>query len=137
MKTSGLGALVTVADAGGTPRTISNDVSDFTLNTPRSVQEVTGVDKSGKERLLLLADVSVALKGTFNAAANLSHAVFATVSSTSVNRATSVAPTANNSTPILSFNAIYSDYGLTRAAGAELTWQVKGDLADGAVPTWA
>ena len=128
---------MTVADAGGTSRTISNDITDFTLNTPRGVQDVTGVDKSAHERLLLLADVSVSLKGVFNSAANLSHAVFSTVSSTSVNRATSVAPTSNNSTPILTFNAIYSDYGLTRAAAGELTWQVKGDLADGATPTWA
>jgi hypothetical protein len=136
-KTSGLGALVSVADAGGTPRVISNDVSDFSLNTPRGVQDVTGVDKSAHERLLLLADVSVSLKGTFNSAANFSHAVFNTVTSGSVARATSIAPTANNSTPILNFNALYSDYALTRAAAGELTWSTKGDLSDGAIPTWA
>jgi hypothetical protein len=126
-----------VADAGGTPRVISNDVSDFSLNTPRGVQDVTGVDKSAHERLLLLADVSVSLKGTFNSAANLSHAVFSTVTSGSVARATSIAPTANNSTPLLNFNALYSDYALTRAAAGELTWSTKGDLSDGAIPTWA
>jgi hypothetical protein len=136
-KTSGLGALVSVADAGGTPRVISNDCSDFTLNTPRGVQDVTGVDKFAHERLLLLADVSVSLKGIFNSAANLSHAVFSTVTSGSVQRATSVAPTANNSTPILTFNALYSDYSLSRSASGELTWSTKGDLSDGAVPTWA
>jgi hypothetical protein len=136
-KTSGLGALVSVADAGGTPRIISNDITDFSLNTPRGVQDTTGVDKSAHERLLLLADVSVSLKGVFNSAANESHAVFSTVTSGSVERATSVAPTSNNSTPILAFNALYSDYGLTRAAAGELTWQTKGDLADGAVPAWA
>lgn len=136
-KTSGLGALVSVADAGGTPRVISNDVNDFSLNTPRGVQDVTGVDKSAHERLLLLADVSVSLKGVFNSAANFSHAVFSTVTSGSVARATSIAPTANNSTPILNFNALYSDYSLTRAAAGELTWSTKGDLSDGAIPTWA
>lgn len=136
-KTNGLGALVSVADAGGTPRIISNDITDFSLNTPRGVQDTTGVDKSAHERLLLLADVSVSLKGVVNAAANMSHAVFSTVPSTSVARATSVAPTANNSTPILNFNALYSDYGISRAAGGELTWETKGDLSDGAVPTWA
>lgn len=136
-KISGLGALVSVADAGGTPRVISNDVNDFSLNTPRGVQDITGVDKSAHERLLLLADVSVSLKGTFNSAANFSHAVFSTVTSGSVARATSIAPTANNSTPILNFNALYSDYSLTRAAAGELTWSTKGDLSDGAIPTWA
>jgi hypothetical protein len=95
------------------------------------------VDKSAHERLLLLADVSVSLKGVFNSAANFSHAVFSTVTSGSVARATSIAPTANTSTPILNFNALYSDYSLTRAAAGELTWSTKGDLSDGAIPTWA
>lgn len=136
-KTTGLGALVQVADAGGTNRAISNDVTDFTLNTPRAVQDVTGVDKSAHERLLLLADVSVSLKGVFNSTANFSHTVFSTVTSGSVPRATSIAPTANNSTPILTFNALYSDYSLTRANDGKLEWSTKGDLADGATPSWS
>lgn len=136
-KVSGLGALVQVADAGGTPRVISNDVSDFTLATPRGVQDITGVDKSAHERLLLLADVSTSMKGVFDSAVNMSHAVFSTVTTGSVARATSVAPTANNSTPILTFNALFSDYSLTRAAAGELTWSTKGDLADGTLPVWS
>lgn len=136
-KISGLGALVSVADAGGTPRIISNDVTDFTLNTPRAVQDITGVDKSAHERLLLLADVSVSLKMVFNSAANMSHAVFSTVTSGSVARATSIAPTANNSTPILTFNALYSDYSVTRANDGKLETSTKGDLADGTLPVWA
>lgn len=136
-KVSGLGALVSVADAGGTPRVISNDVTDFTLNTPRAVQDITGVDKSAHERLLLLADVSVSLKMVFNATANMSHAVFSTVTSGSVPRATSVAPTADNATPILTFNALYSDYSVTRGADGKLETSTKGDLSDGTVPVWA
>lgn len=118
-------------------RTISNDCSDFTISTPRAVQDTTGVDKSAHERLLLLADYSFSLKGVFNSAANLSHAVFSTVPSSSVIRSTSVAPTSNSGTPILVANLYYSDYQVTRAAAGELTWDVKGDLGDGAVPTWA
>lgn len=136
-KTNGLGALVSVADAGGTPRVISNDVNDFTLNTPRAVQDVTGIDKSAHERLLLLADATVSLNMTFNAAANMSHAVFSTVPSTAVARAVSVAPTANNSTPILDFNALFESYDVSRAAGGELKTATKGSLSDGALPTWA
>ncbi len=136
-KISGLGALVSVADAGGTARVISNDVTDFTLNTPRAVQDITGVDKSAHERLLLLADASVSLKGIFNSASNMSHAVFSTVPSTAVNRAVSIAPTSNNATPILDFNAVFSSYDITRAADGKLDWAAKGDLADGALPTWA
>ena len=136
-KTSGLGAAVLVADAAGTVRTISNDITDFQISTPRAAQDITGVDRSAHERLLLLADYSVSLKGVVNVAANMSHAVFSTVSSTTVNRSTSIAPTSNNSTPILVCNVLYSDYSVTRAPAGELTWDVKGDLADGAVPTWA
>lgn len=136
-KTSGLGALVSVADAGGTPRVISNDVNDFQLNTPRAVQDITGVDKSAHERLLLLADATVSLNMTFNPAANMGHAVFCTVPSTAVNRAVSVAPTANNSTPILNFNALFESYDVSRAAAGELKTATKGSLADGALPTWA
>lgn len=136
-KTSGLGATIIVADAGSVNRTISNDVTDFTIGTPRASQDITGVDKSAHERLLLLADGNVSLKGVLNAAANMSHAVFSTVPSTAVTRSTSIAPTSNSGTPILVMNLLYEKYDVTRAAAGELTWQADGNLADGALPTWA
>ena len=49
----------------------------------------------------------------------------------------SVAPTANNDTPLLTFTALFSDYGLSRSASGELTWSTKGDNSDGALPVWA
>jgi hypothetical protein len=136
-KISGLGATVIVQDASAVARTISNDITDFTFGTPRAAQDITGVDKSAHERLLLLADFTVDFKGVFNSAANMSHAVFSTVPSTSVTRSCSIAPTSNNSTPILVCNTLFSTYDITRAAAGELTWNAKGDLADGNVPTWA
>ena len=134
-KTSGLGAAITVADASSSVQTITNDITDFSFTTPRAVQDITGIDKSAHERLLLLADMSVSLKGVFNAAANMSHAVFSSVPSTSVERATKITPTAI-STPYIAANLLYSDYAITRAAAGELTWTATGALADGAVPTW-
>jgi hypothetical protein len=136
-KISGLGATVIVQDSGSVARTISNDITEFNFSTPRGVQDITGVDKSAHERLLLLADYTVSLKGVVNTTANMSHAVFSTIPSTSVTRSVSIAPTSNNSTPILVVNCVLSDYAITRAAAGELTFDVKGDLADGAVPTWA
>lgn len=136
-KTSGLGATITVADAGGTPRTISNDIGDFTLATPVALQDTTGVDKSAHERLALLRDLTVQLKGVVNVAANMSHAVLSTVTTTPTARATSVYPTSSGSTPVLPANLIYGSYDITRAAAGELTWQSTGSLADGAIPTWA
>jgi hypothetical protein len=37
----------------------------------------------------------------------------------------------------LAFEALFSDYQLTRADSGELTWSAPGALADGTVPTWA
>jgi len=133
-KTSGLGGVVSVADSGGTARTISNDVTNWSLSTPRGVQDVTGVDKSANERILLLADYSITLNGVFNAAANQSHAVFSSIPSTSVTRAVSVQATSSGST--LATNCLLTDYQITRNNTGELTWQVPGALADGNVPTW-
>lgn len=133
-KVSGLGGVVSVADSGATARTISNDVTNWSLSTPRGVQDTTGVDKSANERILLLADFSVTFSGVFNAAANQSHDVFKTISSTSVNRAVSIQATATGST--IATNCVLTDYQLTRNNTGELTWSVPGSLADGAVPTW-
>ena len=135
-KTTGLGSSVSVADAGGTARTISNDITNYNFSTPRGVQDVTGVDKSANERLLLLADFSVTLNGVFNSASNNSHDVFKTVPSTSVARSTVMQVTSSGS-PSLTCNTLYSDYQLTRNNTGELTWSVPGSLSDGAVPTWA
>jgi hypothetical protein len=134
-KTSGLGAVISVADASSSPQTISNDVSEFSLATPRAVQDVTGVDKLAHERLLLLADASVSLKGVFNNASNMSNMVLSSVSSTSVIRAVSITPTSANK-PLLAFNAFFSTYDVARAADGALTWSAEGALGDGAVPTW-
>ena len=133
-KESGLAiTTLSVDDSGGTARDIRNDITNFQFVTPRAVQDVTGVDKSAIERLLLLADFSITLNGVFNDASNLSHTVFRTVSSTSANRTVSL----NISGQTLANECVFTDYNLTRAASGELTWTAPGALADGAVPTWA
>jgi hypothetical protein len=132
-KESGLGMTVAIDDSGGTARTISNDVTNLDWATPRAVQDITGLDKSANERLLLLADFSVSLNGIFNDASNMSHDVFKTVPSTSVARTT----TLTISGKVLACEAFYSDYALSRGSGGELTWTAPGALSGGAVPTWA
>ena len=133
-KASGLGwTTLSVDDSGGTPVVIKNDVTNLQFATPRAVQDVTGIDKSAIERLLLLADFSVTLNGVFNSAT--SHTVFKTVPSTSVARTTTL--TFNSQSFSTAPEVLYTDYPLTRADSGELTWSVPGVLADGAVPTWA
>ena len=134
-KLSGLGGAVTCTDASMSAQTITDDVTNWTLSTPRAVQDVTGVGKSANERILLLADVSLTLTGTFDDEATTgAHAVFSTVPSTNVVRAVVLTPTTDD--PYIPVNVLLTDYQLTRAATGELTWQVPGSLADGTVPQW-
>lgn len=133
-KESGLAwTTLSVDDSGGTARDIRNDITNFQFATPRNVQDVTGIDKSAIERLLLLADFTITLNGVFNDATNLSHAVFKTVPSTSVARTVSLGVSGQT----LANECIFTDYALTRAADGSLTWTAPGQLADGTVPTWS
>ena len=133
-KQSGLGwTTLSVDDSAGVVRAIKNDITNFSFATPRGVQDVTGVDKSAMERILLLADFSVDLNGVFNDTANASHDVFKTVPSTSVNRTVTLTVAAKT----LAAECLFTDYALTRAQSGELTFAAPGVLADGAVPTWA
>jgi hypothetical protein len=135
-KTNGLGAAVLVDDSSDSQQTITNDVTEFAMSTPVALQDITGVDKSAHERLALLVDASFTLKGVFNTAANMSHAVFKTITTTATNRGTKIQPT-SGSTPYLACELLYSDYAITRSANGDLIWNVKGDLADGTVPSWS
>ena len=132
-KESGLGMTVAIDDSGTTARTISNDITSIDWATPREEQDITGLDKSARERLLLLADFTVSISGVFNDASNMSHAVFSTVPSTSVARTT----TLTISGQVLAGELFYTDYALGRSSSGELTWSAPGGLAGGAVPTWA
>jgi hypothetical protein len=133
-KESGLGwTTLSVDDSAGSPQAIKNDITNLAIATPRAVQDVTGIDKSAMERLLLLADASFTLNGVFNDAAGASHVVFKTVPSTSVARTT----TATISGQTLAPELLYTDYQLNRADSGELTWSAPGVLADGVVPAWS
>jgi hypothetical protein len=133
-KQSGVGwTTLSVDDSAGSPQVIKNDFTNLQFATPRAVQDVTGIDKSAIERLLLLADFSITLTGVFNPAANQGHAVFSTVPSTSVARTTTLTVGGKTLAP----EVLYTDYALTRATDGALTYTAPGVLADGTVPTWA
>jgi len=130
---------LSIDDSGGTQRAIKNDVTNFSFSTPRGVQDVTGVDKSAMERLLLLADFSITLNGVFNDdnSSAAAHDVFKTVPSTSVAREFTLTVSGQimgvSGTPLL----IFTDYSLNRAQDGSLTWTAPGILANGVVPTWS
>lgn len=124
---------LSVDDAAGTARDIRNDITNYQFAMPRAVQDVTGVDKSAIERLLLLADFSITLNGVFNDGTNASHAVFKTVPSTGVARTVSLGISGQT----LANECLFTDYNLTRGQDGSLTWSAPGVLADGTVPTWS
>ena len=132
-KESGLGMTVAIDDSGTTARTISNDITSIDWATPREESDITGLDKSARERLLLLADFTVSISGTFDDASNMAHDVFKTVPSSSVARTT----TLTISGQVLAGELFYTDYALSRSSSGELTFSAPGALAGGAVPTWA
>ena len=133
-KSTGLAMAVSVDDSGGTLRVISNDVLSCTFGTPRGQQDVTGLDKSAIERLLLLADGTVSLTVAYNTAALTgSHTVLKTISSNSNNRTVTLTPTGGSS---LTMEMIGTNYSLTRGQDGALTGTAEFALADGAVPTW-
>lgn len=133
-KISGLAwTALSVDDSAGTPRDIRNDITSLSFATPRAVQDVTGIDKSAMERLLLLADFTCDLSGVFNpSATTTAHAVFRTVPSSSVNRTTTI--TVGGAS--LAGELLYTDYAVKRGEDGALTWSSPGVLADGTVPTW-
>ena len=100
------------------------------------MQDITGIDKSAMERLLLLADMSFTGNGVFNDASNMSHDVFKTVPSTSVAReiTLNVSGQILGTTPTVTL--LFTDYALSRGDDGALTFSVPGVLANGAVPTW-
>lgn len=132
-KQPGFPFAVLVDDAASVAQTISNDVTNHNFATPRGVQDVTGVDKSAMERILLLADFSVTLNGVFNPSPGASHSVLSTVPSTSVARTCSLTLSSQQLAP----ETLFTDYALTRNQDGSFTWTTPGVLADGTVPTWA
>ena len=132
-KESGIGMTVTVDDAAAAGQAITNDVTSISFSTPRGLQDITGLDKSAIERLLLLADGTVTINGVFNDDSNKSHAVFKTVPTTSVSRTVVIV----HSGQTLTMECMFSDYSLNRAQDGSLTWTASGSLSNGTAPTWS
>lgn len=130
-KESGLGwSVLDVDDELGSPQDLREDVNSLEFSTPRAVLEVTGIDKSAMERLHGLADFSATLTFTFDDDTSDSvHDVFKDLSN-----ARTVAITV--SAQILSVEALFTDYALTRGADGAFGGTAPCVLANGVVPAW-
>jgi hypothetical protein len=136
-KSSGITSTLSVDDGGGTLRDISTSVTSVTVTTPRGNVDITGLDKSAIERLLLLADGQVTLNMQFDPTATTGqHTVFRTTSSTSQTRTFTYVI---NSTPsaTLTMEMIATDYAVARGQDGNVTCTATLMLQNGAVPTWS
>ena len=136
-KSSGITTTVSVDDSGGTLRDISTSVTSVQISTPRGEQDITGMDKSAVEKLLLRADATVTLAGVYDPTATTgSHTVLRTASSTTVTRTVTVLI---NSTPsaTLSMEMLCTSYQLSINADGSVTWTATLVLQSGSVPTWS
>lgn len=139
-KVSGLTTSVTVDDAAGAGKDISNDITSFNVSTPRGTEDITGLDKSAVERILLRADGNISMNGVFNAStADKSHDVFKTVptQSGSGTGSTRTVVIVYPGSKTLTMECVLTDYQINMGADGSLTWTVPGELANGTAPTWS
>jgi len=131
---------VTVDNAAGAGKDISNDITSFNVSTPRGVQDITGLDKSAVERILLRADGNISMTGVYNAStADKSHDVFKSVPTQSGTGtgATRTVVIVYPGTKTLTMECVLTDYQVSMGADGSLTWTVPGSIADGVAPTWS
>lgn len=135
-KSTGLAwTTLSVDDSSGAVEAIKNDVQSFQFAMPRAVLDVTGVDKSAVERLLLLADFSISLTTTainFDASPSFWD-VFHSVPNTSVARTTTLGFASKTLAP----EVLYTDFNVTRGQDGSLGATAPGVLANGAAPSWS
>lgn len=133
-KISGLGwTTFSVDDAGGTARDIKNDVNSVEYSITRQVDDVTGLDLSSIERVLLLGDYSCSFDGSVNFATNASHDVLKTVASADVTRTV----TAVIGGATLTVECLITDYKLSRSNSGAFKWSSSAVLANGTDPTFS
>lgn len=122
-KVSGLTTAVTIAS-----NVISNDVRSINVDTPYGVQDITGLDKSAVERLLLRADCTGTVNGIFNTASSMSHATLKTPGSKTV--------VIGYPGATLTFTAVFTNYAVAMADDGSLTWSVNFSLSSGTAAAW-
>ena len=133
-KESGLGwTTASRDDSGDSLRALVNDVTNVDFATPRNTQDITGMDKSSMERLLLLGDYSSTWTIIFNDASNTMHDVHKTVCSADATRSESLVVSGQT----LNNEVLLTDYSLARAASGELVATCPAVLQSGTDPTWS
>jgi len=131
-KESGIGGTLTVDDAGGTGRAITNDVTSLTFNSTRGVQDVTGLDVAAMERLLLLNDFTITINMVFNDTTDTG--CFNVFKATSDNDTRTVVYTHSGNT--LTAECVLQSVNWNRAQDGSLTGSATLVLANGVAAAW-
>ena len=135
-KLSGIPLVVEIDTSGDVLTDISNDITSVSINSSMGEQDITGLDKSALERLLLLEDAELALTGVFNEA--LSHRIFRDCGcGTNDARDVQVTLPGGGALDVLTMVMIFPGYTVSRGADGSLTWTTAGKLADGIAPAYA
>lgn len=122
-----LTAITTTVTVAG--NNISNDVGSVTFNTPYGTQDVTGLDKSAVEKLLLRADCTGTLNFFFNVDSSRSHATLKTPGEKTFVIVFGGAATAT-------FTAITTDYSLSVAEDGSIVGSAPWELSNGTAVAW-
>ena len=123
-KLSALTTTVTIAS-----NNISNDILSLSFDTPYGSQEITGLDKSAVERLLLRADASGSFTFAFNVDANRSHATLKTPGIKTFVILFAAVATAT-------FSALTSNYSLQVAEDGSIVGSCNWALSSGTAVAW-
>ena len=132
-KESGIGMTVSIDDAGGNAQNVTNDITSWNFGTPRNVQDVTGLDKSSMERLLLLGDAQFSGTAVFNDGTNAIFDVLKTAGTSDNTRTVTTAISGQT----LTCECVLTDVQYQRAASGEFTVNFTLQLANGTDPTWS
>lgn len=126
-----------IDDSGGTQRDVSNDVLGATINMPSGIGDITGVNSTGMERLLLLADLSISITAGFNDLATTGfHTVmknYRTLAAAQVGRTTTIA----HSGQTLAEEILFNDYAWNRGQDGSLVVTAPGSMSDGTLGGWS
>lgn len=128
-KLSGIPTSFTIDDVGGTPVTFSNEVGTVTLNSSRAVQDVSGLDSDGTERLALRGDHTVDFNGFWDPSTVIG--VFGDLS--------------NERDLIIAFPGpatwtgavVLTSFNVARGADGSLGWTATGQMSDGSFGAWS
>ena len=136
-KLTALGMSITLDDGAGAPQIITPDVGSFTLNTPRGVIDVSGLDVLGYVRLLGRSDVTGTLNGFYDSGAGtaLAHTVLKTVPTQAGTLTRTL--TVGFSTGTATAEVVVTDYPLTVGNDGAITWAAPFQAANGSAITWS